>query len=122
MDSFGPSGNWKECGRLAVSRTRRNCRVPKPAISILRLYMGIKRSTAGRRSPDGRTPKLVTHSPDDSEVMSLDEAAEFLKCCTATLKRRAKLLHIPHKRIGSLWRFYRPALVAWMEEDRDFAA
>jgi excisionase family DNA binding protein len=84
--------------------------------------MAFKHSTPGRRTSDGRTPKLETRNPDDSEVMSLDEAAEFLKCCTATLKRRAKLLHIPHKRIGSLWRFYRPALVAWMEEDGNFAA
>jgi excisionase family DNA binding protein len=49
--------------------------------------------------------------------MTLEDAATFLKCCPTTIKRRAKILHIPHKRLGSLWRFYRPDLEAWMRQD-----
>ena len=48
--------------------------------------------------------------------MTLDEVAAFFKCDPATIKRRAKVLHMPHKRIGTLWRFYRPALIAWLKE------
>jgi hypothetical protein len=54
--------------------------------------------------------------------LTLDEAAIFFKCDPVTVKRRAKILHIPHKRLGSLWRFYRPSLVAWMKDEEDKAA
>ena len=58
----------------------------------------------------------------DQDVMTLEEAAEYLKCHPVTLKRRAVVLRIPHKRLGSLWRFYRPALESWMRGDEDIAA
>ncbi|MGO8759932.1 MAG: helix-turn-helix domain-containing protein [Terracidiphilus sp.] len=72
----------------------------------------------------GRTELIVDNNTPDLDVLTLEEAALYLRCCGATLKRRAEALHIPHKRLGSLWRFYRPDLEAWMrnEESRDKAA
>lgn len=52
--------------------------------------------------------------PISNDVMTLEEAAAFLRCDPATVKRRAKVLNLPHRRIGSLWRFYRPSLISWM--------
>lgn len=74
--------------------------------------------TTSRSSSAGPTATM----PTDQDVLTLDEAAIFLKCDPATIKRRAKVLHMPHRRLGSLWRFYKPALIAWMEEGEDQAA
>jgi len=68
--------------------------------------------TDRRESSSGKTITM----PNDHDVMTLEEAAAFFRCDPATVKRRAKVLNMPHKRIGSLWRFYRPSLVAWMQE------
>lgn len=71
----------------------------------------------GRRNTGG---SIIT-MPIDQDVLTLEEAAAYFKCCSATLKRRAKILGIPYKRVGSLWRFSRKKLEAWME-DQDKAA
>ncbi|HUX43389.1 MAG TPA: hypothetical protein VMV57_01440 [Terracidiphilus sp.] len=55
-----------------------------------------------------------TTAPTDQNVMTLEEAAIFQRCDPITVKRRAKVLNMPYRRIGSLWRFYRPSLAAWM--------
>ena len=68
---------------------------------------------SGRRKLGG---SMIT-MPTDSDVMTLQEAAELLKCNPATIKRRAKSLGIPQKRLRSLWRLSRKALQAWMEEE-----
>ena len=54
----------------------------------------------------------------ESDVMNLVEAAAFLRCHPKTLQRQAVPRNIPHKRLGASWRFYRPKLEAWMEEDK----
>lgn len=61
-------------------------------------------------------PRKPSTVPIDREVLTLEEAAEFLRCDPATVKRRAKVLNLPHRRIGSLWRFYRPSLISWMQQ------
>lgn len=72
----------------------------------------------------GRKQMSNTKQPffNQDDVMTLEETAEYLKCHPVTLKRRALILHIPHKRLGSLWRFYRPSLEAWLRDDEDKAA
>jgi excisionase family DNA binding protein len=64
---------------------------------------------------DRRDLSSTTSTPDH-DVMTLEEAAAFLRCDPATVKRRAKVLSLPHKRRGSLWRFWKPDLVAWMQD------
>lgn len=62
-----------------------------------------------------RSGGLTMTSPSDQDVLTLDEAAQYLQCHPVTLKRRAVALGIPHRRLGSLWRFHRPSLRNWME-------
>jgi hypothetical protein len=69
-----------------------------------------------RREPASGTTITM---PYDQDVMTLEEAAAFFRCDPATVKPRDKVLRMPHKRIGSLWRFYRPSLVAWMQESSE---
>ena len=105
--------------RLAESRPVENyCMGQTTGNLTIEVVMEAKPSTRRRRSTDGSTTK----PPTDSDVLTLDEAAIFFKCDPITVKRRAKILHIPHKRLGSLWRFYRPSLVAWMKDEEDKGA
>lgn len=45
-------------------------------------------------NPDGTSTTPATDDPKDSDVLDLDGAAVFFKCCTATVKRRAPIQHI----------------------------
>jgi len=90
---------------------------PSGNLAIKRLQLETKHSTRRRCVSGGSTTTPATDNPNESNVMTLEDAATFLKCCPTTIKRRAKILHIPHKRLGSLWRFYRPDLEAWMRQD-----
>jgi excisionase family DNA binding protein len=78
--------------------------------------MAIQPSTPPRSSLSGSTTTIQT----DEVVWTLEEAAAYLRCHAMTIKRNAKILHIPHKRLGSLWRFSGPALKAWMQ-NRDLS-
>jgi excisionase family DNA binding protein len=51
-----------------------------------------------------------------NDVLTLVEAAALLKCCPKTLRKQATAGKVPGKRIGSLWRFYRPVLEEWLRE------
>jgi len=46
--------------------------------------------------------------------MTLREAAVFLRCHTSTLYRMAKAHKVPYFRLGSDYRFSKPALELWM--------
>lgn len=59
--------------------------------------------------------------PFNSDVLTLVQAAALLHCHPKTLRIMAKNGKVPAKRVGSLWRFYRPALEAWLM-DREAAA
>jgi excisionase family DNA binding protein len=60
--------------------------------------------------------------PAISDVMLLPEAAAFLRCHPETLKKMCKTGGVPHRRVGSGWRFSRSALTHWMKQDQDRAA
>ena len=86
--------------------------------------MSAKCATPSRRSLSDTTANLA-HSvyewPFNSDVLTLVQAAAMLHCHPKTLRIVAKSGRVPAKRIGSLWRFYRPALEAWLME-REAAA
>lgn len=63
---------------------------------------------------------VVSATPED--VMTLEEAATFLRVHRITIVRNADSLHIPYKRLGSLWGFSRIELEAWMREQDSAAA
>ncbi|MGB6689398.1 MAG: helix-turn-helix domain-containing protein [Terracidiphilus sp.] len=51
----------------------------------------------------------------DSEVLTITEAAEYLRCHPKTLRKMAIKKEIPAKRVGYLWRFSRIRLQEWMQ-------
>lgn len=55
--------------------------------------------------------------PPESDVLTLEEGAEYLRCHPKTLRKQAITGIIPGKRVGYRWRFSRRRLEAWMEED-----
>jgi excisionase family DNA binding protein len=66
--------------------------------------------------------QTVIMSVTSEDVMTLEEAAVFLRCHPKTIMRKADTLHIPYKRLGTLWRFSRVKLEAWMRDNEDRAA
>lgn len=49
-------------------------------------------------------------------LMTADEVAEYLSVETSTVKKWAKLRKIPVQKVGSLNRFRRSAIDAWLEK------
>ena len=48
------------------------------------------------------------------DVLTLREAAAFLRCSPDTVKRRARAGDLPASKIGRAWRFRREDLDAWL--------
>ena len=51
----------------------------------------------------------------EPEVMSLEEAAAFLRVTPEAVKGLAETQRIPARRVGEAWRFSRPALLEWLK-------
>lgn len=52
-------------------------------------------------------------------VLSVEEAAEFLKVPAATVRREARAGRLPGRHVGKEWRFARSALVDWLRGELD---
>ena len=52
----------------------------------------------------------------ENDIVGLAGAAMLLQVHAETLRRRAVAWGVPHKRLGSAWRFSLAALKAWMQE------
>ena len=50
------------------------------------------------------------------EVMSVEQAAQFLQVAEAVVIELAEAGQLPGRKLGSAWRFSRAALVAWLSE------
>lgn len=50
------------------------------------------------------------------EILTLNEAARYLKLAPVTLYRRARRGEIPAARIGRVWRFHQDQLVDWIRQ------
>ena len=50
-----------------------------------------------------------------TDVLTLDEAAELLRCHPVTVKRLALKGSIPARKLGSLWRFSHQRLMEWIQ-------
>jgi excisionase family DNA binding protein len=75
------------------------------------------RPTSNRRGTGGATITSKSSLQSESsnpDVLTLVQAAQYLKCHTKTLRILATKGKIPGRRVGSLWRFYRPSLEEWM--------
>ncbi len=52
----------------------------------------------------------------DREIMTVDEAAEFLHVAPATVRTQLAARRMPGKRIGKEWRLSRTALLQWLSQ------
>jgi excisionase family DNA binding protein len=52
----------------------------------------------------------------DDDVLTIKEAAVLLRVHPVTLRRKAVDWGVPHKRLGTEWRFSRKVLIAWLQE------
>jgi len=48
------------------------------------------------------------------EILTIEQAAEFLQFSTRTIQRLAKTGEIPGRQIGKQWRFHRDQLREWV--------
>jgi excisionase family DNA binding protein len=56
------------------------------------------------------------------EVLTAEEAADFLGFNPVTVRQKARLGEIPGRKVGKEWRFSRRRLLEWLEEDSRTAA
>lgn len=56
----------------------------------------------------------VGKTPMENDVLTIKEAAAFLRCHPRTLQKLAIRGEVPAKKVGSLWRFSRQRLQEWM--------
>jgi excisionase family DNA binding protein len=56
---------------------------------------------------------------DDPEILTPQEAADFLRVPLLTVQRQAKAGRLPGRRIGREWRFSRSVLIEWMAAGPD---
>ena len=54
------------------------------------------------------------HPYDPPEVMNAEQAGEFLQINEAVVVELAEAGQLPGRKLGSVWRFSRAALVAWL--------
>jgi excisionase family DNA binding protein len=64
--------------------------------------------------------ELVVYEPEseqvfDNQVLTVREAAKFLKCSTKSLYRLLKFGEIPYRKVGSEYRFLKSSLIDWMK-------
>ncbi len=54
----------------------------------------------------------------DSEILTIEEAAEYLRIPVSTVYRLAQSGRIPAQKVGRRWRFYRPTLTNWIASSK----
>lgn len=52
--------------------------------------------------------------PKDGEILTAQEAADYLAISVRTLRRMTKAGVVPGQKIGGEWRFSRSGLLAWL--------
>lgn len=50
-----------------------------------------------------------------SDILTIEEAAQYLKVNKETLYRKARAGILPGQKIGNLWRFHREVLDKWIK-------
>ena len=66
---------------------------------------------------------MAEAKPDATRVLTLAEAAHYIRVSQKTLREMAKQKRIPSQKVGREWRFLLPALEAWLSgSDRPTAA
>jgi excisionase family DNA binding protein len=74
-----------------------------------------KRKSAKTPAKPGKTPpEAALHTTGNAEVLTLAEAAAFLRVQPDELLRLVGLQGLPARQIGTEWRFLKSALEAWL--------
>lgn len=64
---------------------------------------------------------MQTATQDDRDILTVEQAAEFLQLSRAGVYKLLKRGDIPAARVLDRWRFSRRQLLAWIEEQRKSA-
>jgi hypothetical protein len=75
--------------------------------------------------PDRKPPSSESEPRsmmDINDVITLNEAAALLRVHPVTLRKRAIAWGVPHRRLGSEWRFSHKVLTAWIQHREENAA
>ena len=56
----------------------------------------------------------------DTDVLTVEEAAELLKIPRSSLYKLAQEGRIPARKVGRHWRFHRPTLLRWVAGQASF--
>ena len=72
----------------------------------------VKVSPLPRVGRSKKGAKAVEHK----EVMSAEEAADFLGFRVYTIREKARAGEIPGRKVGKEWRFSKRVLLEWLEE------
>jgi excisionase family DNA binding protein len=71
------------------------------------------RTPVRRTKPSRKTPTTATVSVG-REVLTLEEAAAYLRVSPQEVDELATRRDLPARKIGSQWRFHKTALVEWL--------
>ena len=68
-----------------------------------------------------RGPEVHAMSKKQSDVLNIDELAEYLRLPKPTIYKLAQNGKIPGKKAGRQWRFHKDAINRWLSE-QDYAS
>jgi len=72
--------------------------------------------TTTRRTKRSKTNPTPVEPPITGDVLTLQEAAEYLRVSTDEVDALATRCVLPGRKIGDQWRFHRCALVDWLSQ------
>lgn len=60
----------------------------------------------------------MANTPEEHEIMTIAEAAAYLRLNPRTLYGLAQRGEVPAQKIGNRWRFSRSAILQWMKANK----
>jgi excisionase family DNA binding protein len=79
--------------------------------------MSVTGSKAGKRAQNGEVRRARTRDEaDPGAVLTLSEAAAYLRVAENHVQRLAEMHELPGRRIGGEWRFLRAGLQDWLRK------
>lgn len=64
----------------------------------------------------GKKKKQLTLSPMEQEILTIEEAADFLRIGKRSLYKLAQAGEIPGKKVLNKWRFEKESLKTWIRK------
>jgi len=88
----------------------------RPKQHLVSELLGDRLTTAERQVQVGRVEVTSSGDMRADEVLTLEEAAAFLKLSPDAVRSRAEDGELPGRRFGKEWRFARMAVLAWLAD------